>query len=140
MPWIGPPRKPDQPAERDEPKADHLYIPTVTGHCARKLCGRKQEAHPVVMRLAEPDPVTGCVVDHNTLPVSVNLFVDRDAEMMTRAQCVVCSVMLEPKMATGIPVGRADDPGRGDLTERMKKRLRGWYGWWRHNGGDEWNG
>lgn len=105
----------------------HLYVYTIVGRCLR--CQRTPQEH--VMMLEQPDPMTGCPADHNSVDTK-RLIGDAG---WSWSRCPFCNVMVEPKLP-GAVTGPTYGPGRGDLTERLKTRLNGWLGWWKFNGGD----
>lgn len=103
--------------------ADHKYVYSMTGRCPLPGCGRPEADHPIMLR--QKDPMTECTVDHNSIK-SVHLIGDGG---LTWTRCPFCHVMVEPMMARGEVTGSKYDPGRGDMTERLKRRLLGWRGW-----------
>lgn len=109
---------------------DHFYVPTMGARCGADRCGMLQTEHPIA--LTTPDPMTGCSYDHRTI----------DARMLigdggwVRSRCPGCHVMIEPIMADGQAHGPTYGVGRGELTPRLKMRLRSWLGWLAFNGGD----
>lgn len=107
---------PDRP-----PMEDHLYIWTITGHCVR--CQRTQDAHPAVMQV-EPREPGSCAVDHASLRTALLI---NDGGLEWR-RCPVCNSMIEPKLATGSPVGAPWGIGRGIITARLSKVL-GFHRW-----------
>lgn len=60
-----------------------------------------------------------CDIEHERYVETGHRIGDEGAEF---AHCPGCLVFLEPKMATGTPVGPAWGPGRGWVNPRMKKR------------------
>lgn len=101
-------------AEMPAGLADHLYIFTITGKCVR--CGRTQDAHPAILKVTAPGE---CQVDHASI-TAAHLIGDGGLEWR---RCPACNRMIEPKMATGAPVGPKWGRGRGDLIERAVRRL-----------------
>lgn len=83
---------------------DHKYVFSITGRCAR--CGKVELRHAEWVTGVEPGE---CAVDH--------------ASIRPWTSCLICFQVIEPKLATGKPVGPPDRPGRGILTERQKGRL-----------------
>lgn len=106
---------------RETETADHLYVFTITGKCNR--CQRTQDVHPTVVKAAPmertEDGQVVCNVDHNSINAVTLLIVDGGLE---RRKCPACTVMVEPKMATGEPIGKADGIGRGWVSPRMRAR------------------
>ncbi len=124
-----PPPAPTWPNQRNNP-ADHVYVSTLAGRCGR--CQRPSSEH---MTFQEPDPLTGCTVKHDSITAKTML----DDGGLFWASCPECGVMVEPgfDIAKGKgPVGPAYGLGRGVLTDRLMKRLEGWAGWVKYNGGD----
>jgi hypothetical protein len=120
--------------EQDQP-ANHPFVFTLTGLCLRCRKGIMDHVTPepegYKLRSDGPDPLTECLVDHNSV---VNKRVKGElGERWTF--CPECSVMIEPKLATGVPEGRPSGPGRGSLTDRLKHRLSSLPGWADFNGG-----
>jgi hypothetical protein len=84
-----------------------------------------------IARLDEPNPMTGCVLDHSTIEAKL-LIGDSGLRW---AHCPFCNVMVEAKLAAGIDaptgaIGPAWGPGRGEwFNPRLLKRLTAWVGW-----------
>lgn len=103
-------------------------------------CGRLQltdaelaDEDREVLQEREPDPMTGCTVDHNSIKSA--LLIADGGEVRTR--CPVCNVMVEPRYESiGANGGPSWGPGLGPLTPRQQARLRGYAGWHAFNGGD----
>jgi hypothetical protein len=104
---------------------DHLYVYTITGRCGHRGCGRHSGAHPVTL-LDKADPLTECRLDHSSVPNRGLLIGKPDGA--ERQRCQMCGVMIEPKLATGVPDGPAHGKGRGPIMDRLSKRL-GFIAW-----------
>lgn len=102
-----------------EPVTDHLYIYTMAGGCGRRGCGLSKSLHPQYLE-SGPDPMTECPINHSTIKDKGLLVGEHGAE---RQFCPSCHVMIEPKLATGEPVGPKWGRGRGPIIDRMAKRL-----------------
>jgi hypothetical protein len=107
----------------------HNFVFTMAGRCA--ICQRLEAEHLVLMD--QPDPMTGCPADHKSISAAL-LIGERGLEWR---RCPYCSVMVEGALRTGEVTGVPYGPGRGSLTERLRKRLQAWAGWVQFNGGDE---
>lgn len=110
------------------PDEEHAYVFTIAGRCLR--CQRTEAEH--VKMLPAPDPMTNCPADHRSISAGPLI---GEAGLEWR-RCPFCHVQVEPALRTGEVIGPVYGPGRGDLTERVKKRLRAWFGWTEFNGGD----
>lgn len=88
---------------------DHPYQWTIAGRCLR--CQKTRLDHPVFKRGAESGE---CSVDHTS--IASKLLVNDGG--LERTTCPICNMQVEPKMATGQPVGKPSGRGRGDLTQR----------------------
>lgn len=91
-----------------QPTADHVYRWTMAGKCAE--CQGIEDAHPLS---------TSSAHDHDTIKTQL-LIGDGGLEW---TDCVVCAMFVEPQRATGRPVGKHWGPGRGEMTERLKRKL-----------------
>lgn len=124
-----PPPTTPPPAPDNRPPADHIYVFTIAGRCAR--CQRTSFEHPSFLK--EPDPMTECQVDHYSLSTKLNV-VDGGEQW---SRCPQCNVQVEPKSLSGMgATGPSWGPGRGSLAPRTEEWLRGWAGWVAFNGGD----
>lgn len=108
----------------------HLYVATVANVCAR--CRGPEDRHPKPQLPAETvsktvEPMTGgdCSIDHDSL--LARLLIGSDG--LEWARCPFCNTMAEKRFERIGAQGNPYDPGRGALTDRMKKWLRGWKGW-----------
>lgn len=111
------------------PDDGHDYAFTVVGRCSR--CQATEAEH--LKMLPEPNPMTGCPADHTVLNAQLLI---GEAGLEWR-RCPYCHVMVEGALRTGDVTGYKFGPGRGDLTASMQRRLKGWFGWFQFNGGDE---
>jgi hypothetical protein len=117
-----------EPVRAEEPPIaqateTHLYVFTIAGRCAR--CDRTQDAHPAVIRAPGiKDTDDDCTVDHKS--IKVQRLTNDGGEEWTR--CPMCNTMIEPPLATGSPVGKDWDQGRGPILDRLRRKL-GWIKW-----------
>lgn len=72
-----------------------------------------------VKRLDEPNPMTGCVLDHDTIEARQ---VIGDAGLRW-AHCPYCNVQVEARYQSIGPQGVAWGKGRGAITERFERVL-----------------
>jgi len=100
----------------ERPMADHAYMPTIVGRCARAKCGRLAEEHPTY-RQAEPEE---CPIDHASLTSKLQT----TYAGLEWSFCPQCGRQVETKMASGQPAGHPEGAGRGMLTNRQYDRLR----------------
>jgi hypothetical protein len=131
--WYGPrgpqPSK-DNSDEQKTMQADHAFVFSITGQCVR--CQKREDAHPK-LRADGPDPMTECPVDHRSIQTTM-LIGDGGWEWR---RCPFCHHQVEPYFPSIGAQGPLGGKGRGELTTSMKKRLTGFFGWWRYNGGDD---
>lgn len=107
----------------------HAYVFTIVRRCLR--CQRPPEDH--VLMLHQPDPMTGCPADHNS--IEAKRLIGDDGWSLAR--CPFCNVQVEPRLRSAEhslgPTGPTWGKGRGELTTRQREWLDGWFGWVAHN-------
>lgn len=97
-------------------RADHAYRWTIGGRCGQENCGRHEDDHPLILPRPSGD---GCLIDHKSLNSRL-LIGDKGMEWN---RCPSCTDLVEPRLATGIPVGAPWGPGRSVITGRQQFRL-----------------
>lgn len=94
---------------------DHLYVMAVTGRCLHANCGEVKEAHATYLIGVK---AWECTVNHEGV------------EPYT--QCYICRMVVEPKEATGSPVGPHHGRGRFPFIQRhyaeLERIYEGWIG------------
>lgn len=125
------------------PTVEHLYIPAITGLCARPDCHQPQDRHMASQNFAQAAAQAAefglpqdCPVNHGGISTK-RLIGD---EGWTWTSCPQCGILLEPKEAKGEAVGRPSGLGRGTFSVRDQQRAVarvGWREWLAEHGGGE---
>lgn len=108
-----------------------VHGPLQCCHCEETL--ELESAAPKPEPEPEPEapaaePSGDCTVDHNSVKSSL-LIGDGGLEW---SRCPICGVHVEPRFPPQGVQGKPYERGRGDLTERQRRRLFSWAGWSRY--------